>query len=77
MMSWLYDDSSLEQQPEWDAVLGDAYCHITEAYDSFGPESRQISQKLVSADILFAIYWCAAARAGLCANKTKPIIPQR
>ena len=59
MVGALLDDSSAEVQRDWDAVLGDGYCHIAEAYADYGPAWKVESCRMISANCLFLTYWCA------------------
>ena len=50
---------SLEVLDGWDAVAGDEYGVFVEAYEQYGPAMRLESQKSLSCDVFFVVYWCA------------------
>ena len=55
----MVDESSPHVPQDWDAVLGEGYCRISEVYEA-GPEWSVQSRTRTGVDLAI-MYWCARA----------------
>ena len=60
LAGFLVDESPGAEVPQnWDAVLGEGYCRISEVYEA-GPEWSVQSRTRTGVDLAI-MYWCARA----------------